>query len=299
MKQEKWVSEVQNLGFQITYDEPMARHTTFRIGGPADAFIKVNNCDKLPELLNILNKNSVPITVIGGGSNLLISDSGIEGAVLYICDDRFIVDGNTFTAYSGLKLSKMCQILKQNSLSNAEFAFGIPGTVGGAVYMNAGAYGGEIVQIIVSCKSVTRDGKIIERTANQLELGYRTSIFKQNDEIIISATFKLTNDNQSEIEAKMNDFLERRRTKQPLEFPSAGSTFKRPVGYYAGALIEECGLKGFSVGDAEVSKKHAGFVINKGNASCSDVLKLIESVKEKVLTEKGVLLEPEVIFKGR
>ncbi len=299
MKQEKWVSEVQNLGFQITFDEPMARHTTFRIGGPADAFIKVNNCDKLPELLNILNKNSVPITVIGGGSNLLISDSGIEGAVLYICDDRFIVDGNTFTAYSGLKLSKMCQILKQNSLSNAEFAFGIPGTVGGAVYMNAGAYGGEIVQIIVSCKSVTRDGKIIERTANQLELGYRTSIFKQNDEIIISATFKLTNDNQSEIEAKMNDFLERRRTKQPLEFPSAGSTFKRPVGYYAGALIEECGLKGFSVGDAEVSKKHAGFVINKGNASCSDVLKLIESVKEKVLTEKGVLLEPEVIFKGR
>lgn len=299
MKQEKWVSEVQNLGFQITFDEPMARHTTFRIGGPADAFIKVNNCDKLPELLNILNKNSVPITVIGGGSNLLISDSGIEGAVLYICDDRFIVDGNTFTAYSGLKLSKMCQILKQNSLSNAEFAFGIPGTVGGAVYMNAGAYGGEIVQIIVSCKSVTRDGKIIERTANQLELGYRTSIFKQNDEIIISATFKLTNDNQSEIEAKMNDFLERRRTKQPLEFPSAGSTFKRPVGYYAGALIEECGLKGFSIGDAEVSKKHAGFVINKGNASCSDVLKLIESVKEKVLTEKGVLLEPEVIFKGR
>lgn len=299
MKQGKWVLEVQNLGFQITFDEPMARHTTFRIGGPADAFIKVNNCDKLPELLNILNKNSVPITVIGGGSNLLISDSGIEGAVLYICDDRFIVDGNTFTAYSGLKLSKMCQILKQNSLSNAEFAFGIPGTVGGAVYMNAGAYGGEIVQIIVSCKSVTRDGKIIERTANQLELGYRTSIFKQNDEIIISATFKLTNDNQSEIEAKMNDFLERRRTKQPLEFPSAGSTFKRPVGYYAGALIEECGLKGFSVGDAEVSKKHAGFVINKGNASCSDVLKLIESVKEKVLTEKGVLLEPEVIFKGR
>lgn len=299
MKQGKWVSEVQNLGFQITFDEPMARHTTFRIGGPADAFIKVNNCDKLPELLNILNKNSVPITVIGGGSNLLISDSGIEGAVLYICDDRFIVDGNTFIAYSGLKLSKMCQILKQNSLSNAEFAFGIPGTVGGAVYMNAGAYGGEIVQIIVSCKSVTRDGKIIERTANQLELGYRTSIFKQNDEIIISATFKLTNDNQSEIEAKMNDFLERRRTKQPLEFPSAGSTFKRPVGYYAGALIEECGLKGFSVGDAEVSKKHAGFVINKGNASCSDVLRLIDSVKQKVLTEKGVLLETEVIFKGR
>lgn len=299
MKQGKWVSEVQNLGFQIAFDEPMARHTTFRIGGPADAFIKVNNCDKLPELLNILNNNSVPITVIGGGSNLLISDSGIEGAVLYICDDRFIVDGNTFTAYSGLKLSKMCQILKQNSLSNAEFAFGIPGTVGGAVYMNAGAYGGEIVQIIVSCKSVTRDGKIIERTANQLELGYRTSIFKQNDEIIISATFKLTNDNQSEIEAKMNDFLERRRTKQPLEFPSAGSTFKRPVGYYAGALIEECGLKGFSVGDAEVSKKHAGFVINKGNASCSDVLRLIDFVKQKVLTEKGVLLETEVIFKGR
>lgn len=299
MKQEKWVSEVQNLGFQITYDEPMARHTTFRIGGPADAFIKVNNCDKLPELLNILNKNSVPITVIGGGSNLLISDSGIEGAVLYICDDRYAVNGQEFTAYAGLKLSKMCQILKQNSLSGAEFAFGIPGTVGGAVYMNAGAYGGEVVQIISSCKSITRDGKIIERTANQLELGYRTSIFKQNDEIIISATFKLTNDNQSEIEAKMNDFLERRRTKQPLEFPSAGSTFKRPVGYYAGALIEECGLKGFSIGDAEVSKKHAGFVINKGNASCSDVLKLIESVKEKVLTEKGVLLEPEVIFKGR
>ncbi len=299
MKQEQWVAEVQNIGFQIAFDEPMARHTTFRIGGPADAFIKVNNCDRLPELLNILNNNSVPITVIGAGSNLLISDSGIEGAVLYICDDRFIVNGNTFTAYSGLKLYKMCQILKQNSLSNAEFAFGIPGTVGGAVYMNAGAYGGEIAQIIVSCKSVTREGKIIERTANQLELGYRTSIFKQNDEIIVSATFRLTNDNQSEIEAKMNDFLERRRTKQPLEFPSAGSTFKRPAGYYAGALIEECGLKGFSVGDAEVSKKHAGFVINKGNASCSDVLKLIESVKEKVLTEKGVLLEPEVIFKGR
>ena len=299
MKQGKWVQLVENLGFSVLFDEPMNRHTTFRIGGPADAFIKVNNCDKLPELLEVLNVNNIPITVIGGGSNLLISDNGIEGAVLYICDDRYTCDGDSFTAFSGLKLSKMCQILKQNSLSGAEFAFGIPGTVGGAVYMNAGAYGGEIVHIIDSCKSITRDGKIIERTAKELKLGYRTSIFKENDEIIISATFKLNPGNEAEIEAQMNDFLERRRNKQPLEFPSAGSAFKRPVGYYAGALIEQCGLKGFSVGDAEVSKKHAGFVINKGNATCDDVLNLIESVKEKVLGETGVSLEPEVIFKGR
>lgn len=299
MKQEKWIKSVEDLGFIISFDEPMFRHTTFRIGGPADVFIRVQNCSKLPELLKILNQNNVPVTIIGGGSNLLISDNGVEGAVLYICDDRFTVDCECITAYSGLKLSKMCQILKQNSLSGAEFAFGIPGTVGGAVYMNAGAYGGEIVNIISSCVSITRDGEIIERTAEQLELGYRTSIFKQNDEIIISATFKLKLGNQNEIEAQMNDYLERRRTKQPLEFPSAGSTFKRPVGFYAGALIEECGLKGFSVGDAEVSKKHAGFVINKGNASCDDVLNLINSIKQKVFSEKGVLLEPEVIFKGR
>ena len=259
MKQGKWVQLVENLGFSVLFDEPMNRHTTFRIGGPADAFIKVNNCDMLPELLDILKRYSVPITVIGGGSNLIVSDNGIEGAVLFICDDRYFCDGDKFTAYSGLKLSKMCQILKQNSLSGAEFAFGIPGTVGGAVYMNAGAYGGEIMHIIVSCKSVTCDGEIIERSAKELKLGYRTSIFKENDEIIISATFKLTVDKEADIEDRMNDFLERRRSKQPLEFPSAGSTFKRPIGYYAGALIEQCGLKGYSVGDAEVSKKHAGF----------------------------------------
>ena len=216
--------------------------------------------------------------------------------MLYIYDDRVTVQGNTVTARAGAKLSSVCNAAKESSLSGLEFAFGIPGAVGGAVYMNAGAYGGEIKQCITSCTTITLDGEIKHYNADEMLLGYRTSVFKQNNEIILEATFELTPDKKQDISQRMDDFLGRRKDKQPLEFPSAGSTFKRPDGYFAGALIEQSNLKGFSIGGAEVSQKHAGFVINKGNATCKDVLDLIKHIQKTVNSNFGVDLETEVIY---
>ena len=290
------MSKALSLGYVVRENEPMSAHTTFRIGGPANAFIECNDTDKIGELLYVIRAENLPFWVIGKGSNLLVSDKGLNGVVLYICDDRVTVQGNTVTARAGAKLSSVCNAAKESSLSGLEFAFGIPGAVGGAVYMNAGAYGGEIKQCITSCTTITLDGEIKHYNADEMLLGYRTSVFKQNNEIILEATFELTPDKKHDISQRMDDFLGRRKDNQPLEFPSAGSTFKRPDGYFAGALIEQSNLKGFSIGGAEVSQKHAGFVINKGNATCKDVLDLIKHIQKTVNSNFGVDLETEVIY---
>lgn len=290
------MAKALSLGYVVRENESMSAHTTFRIGGPADCFIECNDVDKLPKLLVELKAQNVPFWVIGKGSNLLVSDEGLNGVVLYICDDKVTVQGNTVIARAGAKLSSVCNAAKESSLSGLEFAFGIPGAVGGAVYMNAGAYGGEIKQCIASCTSITIDGEIKRYNADEMLLGYRTSVFKQNNEIILEATFELTPDKKQDISRRMDDFLGRRKDKQPLDFPSAGSTFKRPEGYFAGALIEQSNLKGFSIGGAEVSVKHAGFVINKGTATCKDVLDLIKHIQKTVKSNFGVDLETEVIY---
>ena len=296
MNLEKVKVKASELGFIIRENEPMSAHTTFRIGGPAELFVECNDVEKIGEILAVVKSENIPLTVLGKGSNLLVSDNGLKGVVLYICDDKITVSGDTIVANAVAKLSGVCNAARDASLAGLEFAFGIPGSVGGAVYMNAGAYGGEIKQCITSCTSITLDGEIKNRKAEDLELGYRTSVFKKNSEIILSAEFKLNGDEKSEIQARMDDFLGRRKDKQPLEYPSAGSTFKRPEGYFAGALIEQSNLKGFSVGGAEVSVKHAGFVINKDNATCEDVLNLIKHIQNTVKSNFGVDLETEVIY---
>ena len=286
------------LGFNVYENEPLCTRTTFKIGGPADLLIECQDTSKLPLLLKKIKDSKTPLTVMGNGSNLLVCDSGIKGVVLVISEDSVTVSGDKIVASAGAKLSKLCNVALENGLSGLEFGFGIPGTVGGAVYMNAGAYGGEIKQVITSVTSITRNGEIITRTVDELELGYRTSIFKREDEVILSAEFELQPDEKETIKSKMYDFLSRRKDKQPLEFPSAGSTFKRPEGNFAGALIEQSGLKGFSIGGAEVSTKHAGFVINRGNATCEDVKELIKHIQKTVFEKTGVMLETEVIYLG-
>lgn len=289
------MSSAEALGFKCSENEPMRFHTTFSVGGPAELFIECNDVERLPTLLSDIKSRNLKYTVIGNGSNLLVSDSGIKGVVICICDGRISVSDDCITAAAGARLSKLCIAARDNGLSGLEFAFGIPGTVGGAVYMNAGAYGGEVSDVLAECTSLNANGETVTRETSLLELGYRSSIFKSADEIILSAEFRLKRDESAKIKERMDDFAARRREKQPLEYPSAGSTFKRPTGYFAGALIEQCGLKGCSVGGAEVSEKHAGFIINKGNACADDIEKLIDRVIKTVKAETGVLLEPEVI----
>lgn len=296
MNLENIALKAKELGFACRESEPMKAHTTFRIGGPAELFIECNNVGNLGELLAVIREENCRLTVIGKGSNLLVSDNGIKGVVLYVCDDAVTVNGNELCVNAGAKLSTVCLAARDASLTGLEFAWGIPGSVGGAVYMNAGAYGGEIKQCIVSVTSITLDGEIKHYSADKLEFGYRTSVFKKNKEIIISVVFRLDTAEKQEIQDKMDDFLGRRKDKQPLEYPSAGSTFKRPEGHYAGALIEQSNLKGFSVGGAEVSVKHAGFVINKDNATANDVLGLIKHIQSTVKANFNVHLETEIIY---
>lgn len=287
----------ETAGCAYLEKEPMSAHTTFRIGGEADVFIKPASEEVLKGVLFALKETGIPYYCIGGGSNLLVSDFGIRGAALYTggFSDMTLLDGCVIECGAGVKLSRMCSFALENSLSGCEFAWGIPGTVGGAVYMNAGAYGGEVKDILVSVRHMTPDGEIEEVSAESLKLGYRTSVYDKNRNIILSAKFKLHPGDKNEIREKMDDLLARRKEKQPIDLPSAGSTFKRPEGHFAGTLIEQCGLKGTAVGGAAVSEKHAGFVVNaNGEATCSEVLRLIELVKNTVFEKTGVLLEPEV-----
>lgn len=285
----------------VKLDEPMKNHTTFRIGGPADCLVTPETIEELEQVLAIVNASKTPFFILGNGSNLLVGDNGIEGVVIKIFQNlnQFTIEGNQIKAQAGVLLSKLGVAAKEASLTGFEFAAGIPGTLGGAVVMNAGAYGGEMKDIIKNVQVMDYNGNIKELSCEEMDFSYRHSVIGEKPYIVIGATIELQKGNQTDIVAKMEELALARRTKQPLEFPSAGSTFKRPEGYFAGKLIQDANLRGYCVGDAQVSEKHCGFVINKGSATAKDVLQLIEDVQEKVQKEFGVQLEPEVRLTGR
>ena len=286
---------------RVRTDEPMSNHTTFRIGGTADYFVMPSSIAELQSIVDLLKKSDIEYYVIGNGSNLLVGDKGFRGVIIQLSDEFSevsYIDDVTVKVMSGMKLSRLGNQLADRGLAGFEFATGIPGTIGGAVRMNAGAYGGEIKDIIVSADVLDADGNIITLDKAELELGYRTSCIIKRGYIVVSATFRLEKKDTDKIKEYIRELSVKRRTKQPLEYPSAGSTFKRPEGYYAAKLIEEAGLKGLSAGDAQVSEKHAGFVINKGNAMAKDVCVLTDKIMEEVMKKDGVKLELEVIKLG-
>ena len=291
--------EEQIPELKVLVDEPMKKHTTFRIGGPADFYVEPDE-KQLVKLLRIAKECDMPVTVVGNGSNLLVGDGGIRGLTVGIGKglSKIEVSDNTITAGAGAILASAASKAAEASLGGMEFAAGIPGSIGGAVVMNAGAYGGEIKDIIISATVLTADGQVKEIQKEELDLSYRHSCIPEKGYIVLGAKLALTPKPQDEIRAEMAQLREKRVEKQPLEYPSAGSTFKRPEGYFAGKLVMDAGLRGYSVGDAQVSEKHCGFVINKGNAAAADVLILIKDVQERVLEQFGVQLEPEVKMIG-
>ena len=294
---EKVISRAKERNCKILENEPMSKHTTFKIGGNATALITVESIADLSDLYSLCNKLEVPCFVIGNGSNLLINDNGYEGIVFRLSGDFnniTLLEDNVIKCGAGITLARLCKIACENSLTGLEFAWGIPGTVGGAVYMNAGAYNEEMEMVVDNIAYVSPDGQVGTKSASELKFSYRHSVFSDEPGIVTSVTFRLKRGKKDKIEAKMADLIGRRQSKQPLEYPSAGSIFKRPKYNYAGTLIEECGLKGKRIGGAEVSEKHAGFIINKGGATCKDVCDLIEFIQETVKKEKGILLECEV-----
>lgn len=284
---------------EIKKNEPMKNHTSFKIGGPADEFCEVTSEEDIMRLIDYASEKGVPYTVIGNGSNLLVADGGIRGLVIKIARgfDEISVSGEKITAQSGALLSRIASAAYRNSLTGLEFASGIPGTLGGGIYMNAGAYGGELKDVIESVTYLD-NGEIITKTADMLEFGYRKSSFTDKDYIILSAELKLKKGNPDEIKEKTDDYRQRRTSKQPLDMPSAGSTFKRPEGYFAGKLIEDSGLKGFKIGGAQVSEKHSGFVVNAGGATAADVRALIEHIQKTVKEKFGVEMKTEVKMLG-
>ena len=285
---------------RVLTDEPMSKHTTFRIGGNADVFVSISNDVELVNLINFLKENNISYFVIGNGSNLLVSDDGYRGVIIEIGShyNDIRVRDNQIIARAGAMLSKVSHIALENNLAGMEFASGIPGTVGGAIIMNAGAYGGEMKQIALNIKVLMPDGTITVLSNEEMKFEYRNSRAKKEGIIILQVTYQLAQGDREVIDGIMRDLNMKRRDKQPLEYPSAGSTFKRPTGYYAGKLIEEAGLKGYCVGGAQVSEKHSGFLINKDNATAKDMYQLIFDVRNKVKESSGVELEPEVIFLG-
>ena len=285
---------------EIKVNELMSKHTTFRIGGPADYLATPTNVDELLALINVAKENELPITLIGNGSNLLVRDKGIRGLVIKIANQMAgeSIEGNVLTFDAGISLALASHKAAKLGLTGMEFASGIPGTIGGAAYMNAGAYDGEMKNIIKSVRILKEDGTIEELSNEDMQFGYRKSVIQGTKDIVVSVTVELAPGEQEAIYAKMADFNERRTSKQPLDKPSAGSTFKRPPGYFAGTLIDQAGLKGYTVGGAQVSEKHAGFVINIGDATCADVLQLIKDVQDKIMEINGVKLETEVLVLG-
>lgn len=287
----------KELKCEYCIDEPMSRHTTFKIGGNARLLVYPEGEEQISRIVKCARDNGIRLVTIGNGSNLLVADEGIDACVM-VLDERMgdirLIDEETVYAPAGVMLIRLCRFALEHGLSGLEFAYGIPGTCGGGAFMNAGAYGGEMKDVLYRCDHVDANGEKGYLEGDDLKLSYRHSAYYDNGCVITGLYLKLKKGNKDEIKAKMEDLLSRRRTKQPLEFPSAGSTFKRPEGYFAGALIEECGLKGKSVGDAQVSEKHAGFVINRGNATCNDVLELCRFCSDTVLREKGVKLEMEI-----
>lgn len=296
IKLKELVQNEENVALHV----PMKDYTTFRIGGPADILVRPSSEDELKAVLTYLNEDSVPCTVLGNGSNVLVKDGGIRGVVVQIgkAMSDIHIEGTALTAQAGAMLSAAAAAAAAESLTGMEFAAGIPGSIGGAVFMNAGAYGGEMSHIIRSCRALLPDGSVREFSKEELNLGYRRSIFSENGGIVISCTLDLESGSKEEIYAEMKDLASRRKEKQPLSLPSAGSTFKRPEGYFAGKLIQDAGLRGLSVGGARVSQKHAGFIVNEGGASAEDVLTLIRLVQMTVKDRFGVDLTPEVRILG-
>lgn len=280
----------------ILIDEPMSRHTTFRVGGPADFFVTPKAKEEVRDVIRICKEAGMPYYIIGNGSNLLVSDAGYRGVIVQIYKEmnEVKVEGDLVKAQAGALLSGIAAKALGAELSGFEFASGIPGTIGGACVMNAGAYGGEMKDVLESVTVLTGEGKIIELDRNELELGYRTSVIAKKGYIVLGAVLKLERGDGEKIKTYMDELKEKRVTKQPLEYPSAGSTFKRPEGYFAGKLIEDAGLRGFQVGGAQVSEKHCGFVINRNHATAADIMELMRQVQIRVKENSGVDLEPEV-----
>ena len=280
----------------ILIDELMSRHTTFRVGGPADFFVTPKAKEEVRDVVRICKEAGMPYYIIGNGSNLLVSDAGYRGVIVQIYKEmnEVKVEGDLVKAQAGALLSGIAAKALGAELSGFEFASGIPGTIGGACVMNAGAYGGEMKDVLESVTVLTGEGKIIELGRNELELGYRTSVIAKKGYIVLGAVLKLERGDGEKIKTYMDELKEKRVTKQPLEYPSAGSTFKRPEGYFAGKLIEDAGLRGFQVGGAQVSEKHCGFVINRDHATAADIMELMRQVQIRVKENSGVDLEPEV-----
>lgn len=283
----------------IKLNELMSKHTTFKVGGPADVLVTPSTYEMIKDVICICRENNVDYYLIGNGSNLIVRDGGVRGVVIKVDNlNKITVENNIITAQCGAILSLVARTALESELTGLEFAAGIPGYIGGAVAMNAGAYGGEMSQVLEKVLVIDNENNIRELTKEQLELGYRTSAVLKYGYIVLETTIKLTPGVKTDIKAKMNDLALQRRTKQPLEYPSAGSTFKRPEGYFAGKLIQDAGLKGATIGGAQVSEKHSGFIINIGNASAADILNLIKHVQHEVYKAFGVELQTEVRIIG-
>lgn len=292
-----FLCEIENFGCEIKKNQLLKDYTTFKIGGECPAVLFPSSALMLGEIFKKADEHNIDVTVVGNGSNLLCDDRGYHGVIVKIgknMDSLELIDDNIIKVGAGTSLAKLCNFALENSLTGLEFAYGIPGTVGGAVFMNAGAYDGEVKQVISSCETVDKQGNLKTYKNEDMDLSYRHSIFQQNGEIVVSAVFELEKGDKKAISDKMNDLMARRKDKQPLDLPNAGSTFKRPAGQFAGKLIQDCGLKGFRVGGAMVSDKHSGFVVNKENATFDDVMTVITQVQDKVLKETGFFLECEV-----
>lgn len=284
----------------VLTDEPLKNHVTFRVGGAADYFVSPESAEEVQKIILLCKEAGMPYYILGNGSNLLVSDQGYRGVIIQIYKSmsEISVKGEFVTAQAGALLSAIAAKAAGESLAGFEFASGIPGTIGGAAVMNAGAYGGEMKDVLEQVTVLTKEGELLTIPKEELDMGYRTSKVAKNQYIVLEAVIHLAYGEQEKIWEKMNELKEKRTTKQPLEYPSAGSTFKRPEGYFAGKLIEEAGLRGFQVGGAQVSEKHCGFVINKDNATASEVRELIRQVSERVKANSGVTLEPEVKMLG-
>ena len=281
---------------QVKTEEPMKNHTTFRVGGPAEFFVMPRSAEEVKKVIDLCRRESFPYYIIGNGSNLLVSDQGYRGVVLQIYKEMSYieVEENVVVAQAGALLSAIANKALENGLTGFEFAAGIPGTLGGACVMNAGAYGGEMKDVLEEVTVLTEEGEVLIIPKENLELGYRTSIIARKGYIVLEARIQLREGEKEAIKSLMEELKDKRVSKQPLEYPSAGSTFKRPEGYFAGKLIQDAGLRGFSVGGAQVSEKHCGFVINRENATAADVAELMRQVSARVEEEFGVKLEPEV-----
>ena len=281
---------------RVLVDEPMKQHTTFRVGGNADYFVMPQSAEEVKNIVALCKEADMPYYILGNGSNLLVGDKGYRGVIIQIYKEmnHIRIDGDKVIAQAGALLSRVGTATLEAELTGFEFAAGIPGTVGGAVFMNAGAYGGEMKDIIANATVLTQDGDIVTINKEDLELGYRTSVIAKKGYVVLEAEYQLQKGDKEAIRARMDELKVQRVTKQPLEYPSAGSTFKRPEGYFAGKLIQDAGLRGFQVGGAQVSEKHCGFVINKDQATAADIQELMRQVSDKVMQEFGVKLEPEV-----